>query len=655
MKNIGISLLLCSLCLGAYAQVQPTSAPASSNPAGNITTTNVNNSHALDSNTFERTQRSVFDFDTDSLNLETGALNWKGKTFEIGNSRVVRARFERYLATDFSKMNIDNYQAIINEIAGILAANSQTPVNESILIAWNKLYDAAEYEIDNDGSLTIANTVYTTLRMRDDYARFKTDLDLIAGRKKELTDALVDQHDKTRRKTEMDIARARMNEGTVDKKIRLNKDPKSENANNKDEKSDMLSGARTDDLLKIADLTAERAKKEAEAVAKGAQMELTGTKAMMQFQSQIVSFMLARRFQHAVIGSYFYRHLYKGHVQNFEVGRDEFKKFFPVSNFLPNNDIIENLATEARNDVREGMMAVNTLYDSGQRYNALTRLMETFLLGENEAPVRSFPFEHKKVLLTLFQDMSAMKDMSDNRDFDGILEILERVKAEASDFPYREVMSKIRTAQQASNLKIMEARAAAFNNKTEDARQAITEAATIWPLNPELDKFTKEVMEATVGVSKYAKRFDELVEKSSFREIVGDAPEYAIALRESPEKQKQLKEIVLNISQIDFMIAQAKELHAQGNSYIAWEMLEKALIIDPADPVLARAMVNLAPNVADYSLVLRKAKEAEAEGKYSVALTNYLQAQDIFPTSQECRLGVERNGKKVLDSMPRGR
>ncbi len=74
-----------------------------------------------------------------------------------------------------------------------------------------------------------------------------------------------------------------------------------------------------------------------------------------------------------------------------------------------------------------------------------------------------------------------------------------------------------------------------------------------------------------------------------------------------------------------------------------------------ADPVLARAMVNLAPNVADYSLVLRKAKEAEAEGKYSVALTNYLQAQDIFPTSQECRLGVERNGKKVLDSMPRGR
>ena len=52
----------------------------------------------FESSTFERTADKIFDTDKDSFDFENGSLNWKGKTFNVGDSRMVRARFERYLA-----------------------------------------------------------------------------------------------------------------------------------------------------------------------------------------------------------------------------------------------------------------------------------------------------------------------------------------------------------------------------------------------------------------------------------------------------------------------------------------------------------------------------------------------------------------------------
>ena len=52
----------------------------------------------FESSTFERTADKIFDTDKDSFDFENGTLNWKGKTFNVGDSRMVRARFERYLA-----------------------------------------------------------------------------------------------------------------------------------------------------------------------------------------------------------------------------------------------------------------------------------------------------------------------------------------------------------------------------------------------------------------------------------------------------------------------------------------------------------------------------------------------------------------------------
>ena len=41
----------------------------------------------------------VFNTDSDSIDFEEGGFNWKGRTFNLGDNRLIRARFERYLAS----------------------------------------------------------------------------------------------------------------------------------------------------------------------------------------------------------------------------------------------------------------------------------------------------------------------------------------------------------------------------------------------------------------------------------------------------------------------------------------------------------------------------------------------------------------------------
>lgn len=613
--------------LPSLALAQMITPPQSQAPAPASQTVSVSPSGgSMDSGTFERTMDKIFDFNSDSINLEDGTLNWKGKTFEIGNSKVVKARFERYLAMDLRDQNFENYQKILREITSMLYSNNDDLSDETIRAAWNKLYDAAEYDIDNDGCIAIANNVFQTWRMRNEFNRYRiTETDFKRNLERSRRLAL-------RNKTVMEQEQFdEFHSGTMSPK----------NVASKVSKVRVGAAKIADDMADVAKMTSELAVKKATA-------EATGAKAVLQFQSQTLTFLLARKFQHATISAYFYRHLYKAGAQNFEVGKEQFTKFFPISNFMPTNDIVENLATEARNDVREGMISVNVLYDSKQRYSALQRLMETFVLGENEPSVRSFDFEKKKVLLQLYRDMSALKDLGDNHDLEGIEKTLERIKEVADDFPYREIYSKVKIGKQASNLKVMEARASAFSGDMDAARAALAEAAQIWPLNPELDKFNDEVMQMTVGISKYEKRFDELLEKKNYREIMSEAGEYAIALKADAKKSAKLKEVVADISQIDFLIAQAKELDTQGNSYVAWEMLEKAKLIDENDPVLSRAMADMAPRVADYVRLLDSAEDAEKKGANAAALTLFLAAQDVFPMSQTCREGIARTANAVL-------
>ena len=63
----------------------------------------------------------LFDVNSDSVDMENGSMQWKGKTFNLGNSRAMRMRFERYLASPAAGGDMTKYIATLTQIEKILA------------------------------------------------------------------------------------------------------------------------------------------------------------------------------------------------------------------------------------------------------------------------------------------------------------------------------------------------------------------------------------------------------------------------------------------------------------------------------------------------------------------------------------------------------
>lgn len=600
------------------APVQSVSAPAA--PAAPQQTAQAPNTGIFESSTAERFADRIFDVKTDSIDTN-GNLRWKGKTFSVGDSRIVRARFERYLSMPANLGDYENYRSILAEIEAQLAANNDNLTLENIKYAWSRLFDAAEYQIDGDSSLVIANLVYLSWRMRDEYENFKSaenekerDVKAAKFRAKEKAEFMEYASDKMKRLTSR---RARNSQssptvGTADL------------------------GYRLQDLQRqVAELATAKAMKEAVA-----------TKAVWQFQSQILAFILERKFQQAQISAMFYRHIYRGNAQELQVGREQIKDLVQVSNFTPTADALEMIAIDARKDIADGMAAVETLYDKGDRYAALERLLETFLIGEQDVALAVFSPEKREVLRKIYKDAITIKELADSKDWGGVEEVVNEISKLAADFPSREVLSKVKTAQTASNMALLAAKQSAALGAADDVKKNMEKAALLWPLNPGIQAFNDELLGLTKGISTYVKKFDENVERGNFRDIMDEAPEYGIAFKNDSERAKKLREIVVKISQIDSLIAQAAEFERQKSPYFAWDILENASRIDSADPVLARAIARLAPEVSDYVKALNRAKDAENKKEFAAALNYYLAAQKIFPASQACRMGIERVAEK---------
>ena len=140
----------------AAAPVPPAAPPAPAAPASGGTTAG-----DYSSGTAERSTDKIFDVNKDSVDLENGTMQWKGKTFNLGNNRVLRARLERYLAAPKQSDDAIQHAKILAEIESLLSPRNITPKNyaQSYQKAWDLLFKAGEYESDAENCLTIASQV----------------------------------------------------------------------------------------------------------------------------------------------------------------------------------------------------------------------------------------------------------------------------------------------------------------------------------------------------------------------------------------------------------------------------------------------------------------------------------------------------------------
>ncbi|MEY3853725.1 MAG: hypothetical protein RI910_2705 [Verrucomicrobiota bacterium] len=601
----------CALTVLGFAQAPPPAAPQGGT-AGDYK-----------SSTAEGGADRLFNVNSDSVDLENGTMQWKGTTMNLGNTRSVRARFERYLASPTDNGDMKRYVALLDQIQLLLSPQSLTKENyfRNQQEAFNLLFKAAEFECDGQSCLTIASQVQKAWRMNSEYKNIEVNLNQLEILRKTQESVIINRAD-------------RIEEA---------------NAERSQSKGKLVSKGSTG-TTELGFKVKDEARTQAQMLAQGTKLSAIGLKAKIEFQSQMVAFLMARRYRHALVTSAFYRVIFNASNQEVVVGAKEVKEFFPVSDFVPTLESIDLLSREAIKDVSKGMQTVDDLVKQEELYGAFERLQETFFLGEFEPPVMLYPQEKKRQMLTLWKDLRELQRLGDERDLASVEAYVNKVRGQARDFPGAPVLSKVNNAMNASNMSLLAAKAAALAGDTAKAEAALERATKIWPQNPGVKEFANQVVSRQDTLAQKVPEFDRLMSESKWREIFNKKLEYALALAQDKERSDKLRKVVQRVGELDANIQKASMLAAQNNPYLAWDVIVEAYKTESDDLVLAKTRSDIAPLVAGYAQLIGRAEKLEKEGAEAAALAAWLSAQDLNPASPACGAAVKRLARSVAES-----
>ncbi|NBB77839.1 MAG: hypothetical protein GVY36_00070 [Verrucomicrobia bacterium] len=582
----------------------------------------------LESNSFLEMSNRVFDPNSDSMDFENGIFEWKGKSFNLTEQRAFRSRLERFLLTSPTEEEAA-YARLIGDIIERLSVSNDNS-DEAILDTWQLLFRAAEFDLDGGNSVIVANQVFNAWRIRKESRGSRMT-------QRELADI---------RKYQQEIV---ANRAATLRNLRERR--QRESAQARKEQGGGSSGGDSEVTDEATFRMLDLAETEAEIVALEAQTEMTGLQAKLQFQSQIVSFIMQRRFEHALVLAGFYQSIFKGSHQSLEVGREQLEQFLPGSDLSFTVDSMTFIAREAINDVDKGVDAVNTALDENRKLIALERLQEVFFLGEYLTELNKIPGDARRDLLDIYRNLTEAGELAEAKDYAGVAEIAKKLATLAPDFPVKRVLSAVDTAKSASDMAVFAASQYRNLGDIDKAREELQTALEIWPSNPSIREFQKETTLLATAGSQGVKVFDDLYEREDWRGIYERRINLGFALAEDDLRRPLLEEAIERVARIELLVNQSNELVKQGEAYAAWELLVEAAKIDPSDSPLNQARAELAPEVSDFVRMLNRAERQSEADQHAGALAAYLAAQDIYPVSRICRRGIEKSTDALLRSL----
>jgi tetratricopeptide (TPR) repeat protein len=597
-------------------------------PATTQANASTGNSNLFESNTFLEMANRVFDPSSDSMDFEEGSFEWKGKRFNLSEQRAFRSRFERFLLASPNEEE-DQYAHLMADIIDRLSVSNNNN-DDAILDVWELLFRAARFELDGGNSTIVANQVFNAWRIR-----------------KESRGISMTQQELQRvRKYQQDIVANRATMLKLQREKRLRETTaRQRDANEAD--SDATESVASESSFRVLDL----AETEAKILSLETQSAMTGVEAKLQFQSQIVSFMLQRRFEHALVLAGFYQSIFKGSHQSLEVGKDQLQQFLPGSDLSFTVDSMTFISREAINDVNKGVDAVNAAYSEGRNLIALERLQEVFFLGEYLPELNKIPTKERRVMLDLYRGLIEAGELAEAKDYDGVAEVAQEIAMLADDFPKNRVLSAVETAKSMSDMAVFAASQYRNLGDIDKARAELQTAIDIWPSNPSIREFQQETTKLATAGSQGVQVFDDLYRRMDRRGIYERRMDLGFALAEDTQRRPLLMEVVEQVARIDLLVAQSRELVKQGEAYAAWELLVEASKIDPSDGPMNQARAELAPRVADFVLLIDRAERQAEDGHHAGALAAYLAAQDVYPVSRLCRQGINRETEALMSGL----
>ena len=555
-----------------------------------------------------------------------------GVAIPLGDNRLLRARFDKFLSQPpESSDEATRYRRTIAEIL-----NTISPLRDEkpdLYAAFKLLPTASSYDGDANLCASLAESIYMAMLAKQDINGLTK---LNASIEEEKT-AIISEGDWSAR-NDRDQSLGDTKPAAAGAKGAKKAQPATQEGTG----SNSLRYANT--LRRIAEI---EALKKANIVRTEAQT--LRTKA--QYQVSMVQWFVQRRYEHVLMAARFYNQIWKDGDATLRVDKDsDVSKLFSESvGVSPTVASLDSLSNEAIREAGKYIEAFDLMLSRNELHNASQRLMEAYALGEYLAPVATLSLEKKRRIAEYVRDLHELYGTLQAHDYTKTMELAERLKSAAKDFPSSKVDSAIAAYTLASDLAIEEAKGHLLAKESDKAAEKIKAAAEIWPTNPKLKEF-RNLVSNSGGLIMIRNDFDRLLGEGNFREVARRQYEIAPAIQGDPTREDAFKQIMTNLTKIETALGKASEFSKMGQDYAAWEQLAKLREDFPDDPKLGRELELLAPKVADFTRALDKARQFESRTPKQIgsALSWYLKARSIYPQSNLADAGTKRLTDEIL-------
>ncbi|MEO8204749.1 MAG: hypothetical protein ABI615_01120 [Chthoniobacterales bacterium] len=622
-RSLFFSLVLpLTLTTGGFAQTAdappkpPAPAPQSSS-GGDKQSDNSKNSSGSGQSNFLGKDAPAFDPGSE-------IVTWDGKTWNVNNNRIFKARFEKYLnAPEETSAQDLEYDAILDSIKRLLAPGQASPKN--IDLAFQQLPKASEFPRDANLCDVIASQVYSAWSSQRSMDRVMA------------ANSALEQE---RHRMEINLVRT-ADSGKLDSSgpsKGATGAEQSEWAKTRELKRNLEMQPQTQRLLEINTLLrANQLKK-----------EVSSLQTKMEFQAFIIQLFLQRRFQHVSIATRFYRCIFADGETQLHVGAEAKSLFSKTTGMPPTVSTVDTMANEIMHDVEEGVNAFNYLLEHEELESATNRLMENFSIGENLPAIRTLSRDKKRRALAFTQKINQLISAIEVKDYTLAENLVNDLQKTAKDFDNSKPMAAIETARTLSALHLAKAKNAAVSGDKATLEEELKEATEIWPRNPALKEVSGMIFSQADVQQRALVDFDQLLGQRNYRQIYDGRVNFIAATATNPEKQKQLQKVLEDMTLIEGAIIRSQEIEKHGDYPGAWESAERTFQKFPEDNKLNQVRADLTTKAAGFVRALKNAEDLEKKGQIGSSLAWFLKAKQEYPASEFANDGIARLVKKLF-------
>jgi hypothetical protein len=604
----------------SYAQVLPAPGPSQSSPPP--ASAHPSSGSGGGGQSSSNAGNSMFGGALPHVDSGNEMVTWDGKTWQMNNNRLVRSKFEIYLATPEANGAEDQaYRDLVAQIILLLAPTRKG--GPDVNSAFAMLPEAGAFKIDAGLCNTMANGVYDVW---------------LAQRKVNNLRAANDAMNKRRRQLEWNNEVAMSNAELSPQAGSGGAAKGGGAAGNAQKQATAASIGRVSGYVKeIAEI---EARKKLNETAAG----LSEVTSKVQFQSLILQMFLQRRFEHALIACRLYPHMFKDgdSVLQLDDNSDMKKAFSAGLGVPPTVSLIDSLSSEAIRGVDEAVVAFEQLVMRQDYQSASNRLMEAFAVGEYLPRVRRLPLAEKLKVLDYVRDGNQLVNALEMKDFTLAEELVNKLRKNSKDFDFSKPMAAIETARALSDMRLTAAKAAILKGDQNTYASEMKGAAEIWPTNPKLRGLSEMVGQNSDVQAQALLDLDRLLSQRAFRQIFNEQGRFLAASINDAARQDQIKKVIADVTEVTMVVKMAEEQGKAGNAFGAWEAVERVYARFPEDPEVTKMRSELSVKASEYVSAIEKAKQHEQRKQSGSALGWYLKARHMYPPSDFAKTGIER-------------